>query len=69
MAALSPISHVLCAHDLRSGQEQASLEKDNWCPSSVKKRGGEDQWRLKSFPKENSKASPPPAAAVKRESE
>ena len=68
VAALSPVSNVLRAHDLRSGQEQLRLEKENRCPSSVKKRGGEDQWRLRSFSKESSKASPP-AVAVKQKSE
>ena len=29
VATLSPITHVLRAHDLRSGQEQLSLEKEN----------------------------------------
>ena len=38
VAVLSPISHVLRAHELRSGQEQLRLEKGNWCPSIVKKR-------------------------------
>ena len=38
------------------------LEKENWCPSSVNKRGGEDQWRLKSF-------LSPPSAAIERKSE
>ena len=67
MAALSPISHVLCAHDLRSGQEQARLEKENRHRSSGRGEGKTNGGLFLNL-NESFKASPL-SAAIEQKSE
>lgn len=67
---MSPISYVLRAHDLRLRQQELKLEQENPCPSSVQKKGGEENRRLKCFLKNNRKTaavSPPPPSTTSTE--